>query len=124
LTPNSSCGYAAQELPALEDIFTCIDLAAGTGHDLGVRKYTPKVLRAIRRMAIYRIFSVLDRRFSYSPEIESLLSECCPHERPCYAFVVLQEELPNGTSRIVADEDTVHLHEHLHFTAIAPDDNS
>lgn len=37
---------------------------------------------------------------------------------------VLQEELPNGTSRIVGDNDEVHLHEHLRFTAIAPDDNS
>lgn len=37
---------------------------------------------------------------------------------------VLQEELPNGTSRIVGDDDTVHLREHMHFTAIAPDDNS
>jgi len=37
---------------------------------------------------------------------------------------VLQEELPNGTSRIVGDNDSVHLHEHLRFTAIAPDDNS
>lgn len=37
---------------------------------------------------------------------------------------VLQEELPNGTSRIVGDNDVVHLREHLRFTAIAPDDNS
>jgi hypothetical protein len=37
---------------------------------------------------------------------------------------VLQEELPNGTSRIVGDRDKVHLREHLRFTAIAPDDNS
>jgi hypothetical protein len=37
---------------------------------------------------------------------------------------VLQEELPNGTSRIVGDGDCVHLREHLRFTAIAPDDNS
>jgi hypothetical protein len=37
---------------------------------------------------------------------------------------VLQEELPNGTSKIVGDGDKVHLHEHLRFTAIAPDDNS
>jgi hypothetical protein len=37
---------------------------------------------------------------------------------------VLQEELPNGTSRIVGDRDRVHLREHLRFTAIAPDDNS
>lgn len=37
---------------------------------------------------------------------------------------ILQEELPNGTSRIVGDNDEVHLREHLRFTAIAPDDNS
>lgn len=37
---------------------------------------------------------------------------------------VLQEELPNGTSRIVGDADSVHLRDHLRFTAIAPDDNS
>jgi hypothetical protein len=37
---------------------------------------------------------------------------------------VLQEELPNGTSRVVGDNDEVHLREHLRFTAIQPDDNS
>jgi hypothetical protein len=37
---------------------------------------------------------------------------------------VLQEELPNGMSRIIGDFDVVHLREHLRFTAIAPDDNS
>ena len=37
---------------------------------------------------------------------------------------VLQEELPNGTSRIVGDNDEVYLRAHLRFTAIAPDDNS
>jgi hypothetical protein len=37
---------------------------------------------------------------------------------------VLQEELANGTSRIIGDGDVVHLREHLRFTAIAPDDNS
>lgn len=37
---------------------------------------------------------------------------------------VLQEELPNGTSKIIGDSDRVHLREHLRFTAIAPDDNS
>lgn len=37
---------------------------------------------------------------------------------------VLQEELPNGTSRIVGDGDTVHLRPNLRFTAIQPDDNS
>ena len=37
---------------------------------------------------------------------------------------VLQEELPNGTSKIVGDDDEVHWRAHLRFTAIAPDDNS
>jgi hypothetical protein len=37
---------------------------------------------------------------------------------------VLQEELPNGTSKVIGDNDVVHLREHLRFTAIAPDDNS
>lgn len=37
---------------------------------------------------------------------------------------ILQEELPNGMSRIIGDSDIVHLREHLRFTAIAPDDNS
>lgn len=40
------------------------------------------------------------------------------------ANFVLQEELPNGTSRIVGDTDPVHLRPHLRFTAIQPDDNS
>lgn len=37
---------------------------------------------------------------------------------------VLQEELPNGTSQIIGNEDPVRLRKHLRFTAIAPDDNS
>ena len=37
---------------------------------------------------------------------------------------VLLEELPNGTSRNVGDNDPVHLREHLRFAAIRPDDNS
>ena len=40
------------------------------------------------------------------------------------ANFILQEELPNGTSRVIGDKDVVHLREHLRFTAIAPDDNS
>ena len=37
---------------------------------------------------------------------------------------ILHQELPNGTEKIIGDHDTVKLHKHLHFTAIAPDDNS
>ena len=38
-------------------------------------------------------------------------------------FVLLMQ-LPNGSSKIVGDDDKVQLTEHLTFTAIAPDDNS
>ena len=37
---------------------------------------------------------------------------------------LLQEELANGSSRVVGDSDLVHLRPELSFTAIAPDDNS
>jgi Multiubiquitin len=37
---------------------------------------------------------------------------------------ILQLERPNGTSRVIGDNDRVHLRNHLKFTAIAPDDNS
>ena len=37
---------------------------------------------------------------------------------------ILHEELPNGTDRIVGDNDPVHLRDHLRFTAITGDDNS
>ena len=44
--------------PALEDHFTQIDMAANAGHNLGAT-YSPKKLRAIRRLTIHRIFSLL-----------------------------------------------------------------
>lgn len=37
---------------------------------------------------------------------------------------VLQQELPNGSSKIIGDRDKVQLRNHMRFTAIAPDDNS
>ena len=40
------------------------------------------------------------------------------------ANFVLQEDLPNGTSRTIGDDDHVDLREGMKFTAIAPDDNS
>jgi hypothetical protein len=38
----------------IEDIFTCIDLSANTGHHLGP-KYSPSDLRSVRRGLIVRI---------------------------------------------------------------------
>lgn len=37
---------------------------------------------------------------------------------------VLQEELANGTSKVIGDNDEVKLNKNSSFTAIAPDDNS
>ena len=37
---------------------------------------------------------------------------------------MLQVELPNGTGKVIGDNDKILLREHLSFTAIAPDDNS
>lgn len=43
------------------------------------------------------------------------------HIQPTF---VLQLEQPNGTSKVIGDADTVRVHNHMSFTAIAPDDNS
>lgn len=37
---------------------------------------------------------------------------------------VLQVELPNGTGKIIGDDDKITLRDHMSFTAIQPDDNS
>jgi hypothetical protein len=47
--------------PTLEDHFTQIDMAANSGHHLGAT-YSPKKLRAIRRLTIHRIFTLLKSR--------------------------------------------------------------
>lgn len=62
----------SEPLPSLEDYFTCIDLSANTGHHLGIR-YTPKMLRAIRRMTVHRILQVLDLKYQPVPSIARLL---------------------------------------------------
>ena len=37
---------------------------------------------------------------------------------------VLQQEMPNGTGKVIGNDDKVVIREHLSFTAIEPDDNS
>lgn len=37
---------------------------------------------------------------------------------------VLQQELANGSSKVIGDADPVKIHHKMSFTAIAPDDNS
>src|SRR5690606_21503048 len=43
---------------------------------------------------------------------------------PIQINFVLQQELPNGSGKIVGDGDIVRLRKGMSFTAIAPDDNS
>ena len=53
-------GWApGRPVPTLEDHFTQIDLAANSGHHLGP-SYPPKLLRALRRFTIHRVFKILD----------------------------------------------------------------
>ena len=63
----------------------------------------------------------LDGQKASGAEIKAAAIAQGVHIQPNF---VLQEELPNGTSKIIGDFDEVHLREHLRFTAIAPDDNS
>ncbi len=46
------------------------------------------------------------------------------HGVPIQPNFVLQQELPNGTSKVIGNDDKVDVRENLSFTAIAPDDNS
>jgi len=52
---------AEDDWPPLEDLFTCIDLAANTGHHLG-SKYSAAKLRTVRRCLIVRIIRMLHNR--------------------------------------------------------------
>jgi hypothetical protein len=78
-------------IPTLEDIFTMIDLSAGTGHALGPQN-SPKHLRGLRRLLIYRVFSILDRQYKHSTEIDQLLRKLyeIDHET---SFVVLNWDI-------------------------------
>jgi NAD-dependent SIR2 family protein deacetylase len=82
------------ELPSLEDIFTCIDLSASTGHNLGFNS-EPRVLRALRRMLIYRIFSILDQYYDSSDDIKKLLKAFCNSHNSYYRcnFIVLNWDI-------------------------------
>lgn len=60
---DHSKSASAKYWPELEDIFTCIDLAANTGHHLGAL-YSPAELRTVRRVLIARIMRMLHRKYS------------------------------------------------------------
>lgn len=53
----------AQFWPELEDIFTCVDLSANTGHHLGPR-YPPALLRTVRRALLARTVRMLRHTYA------------------------------------------------------------
>ena len=81
----------ANPIPTFEDMFTMIDISAGSGHSLG-RSLTPKRLRAIRRMLIYRLFAILDRRFEHSTNITKILDKSVLKPNTSH-FVVLNWDI-------------------------------
>ena len=58
---DHSTSAGAEFWPDLEDIFTCVDLSANTGHNLGAT-YPPAELRTVRRALLYRITIMLRER--------------------------------------------------------------
>jgi hypothetical protein len=52
--------------PPLEDVFTCIDMAANTGHHLGFAD-SPRDLRTARRVLLSRVMWMLEERYSAAP---------------------------------------------------------
>jgi hypothetical protein len=82
---------AGDPLPTFEDIFTMIDLAAGTGHSLGCA-FTPKKLRAVRRMLVLRLFGILDLHFAPSPNIVKILRTLISRRNTTH-FVVLNWDI-------------------------------
>lgn len=79
-------------LPTFEDIFTTIDLAANSGHSLG-KSFTPKKLRAIRRMLIHRLFGILNRRSYRSANIEKIVRTYVSSRRNSTHFIVLNWDI-------------------------------
>jgi hypothetical protein len=52
----------AKYWPDLEDLFTCVDLSANSGHHLG-SAFPPAHLRTVRRAMLSRIVRMLDQRY-------------------------------------------------------------
>jgi hypothetical protein len=59
---DHSVKASAKRWPDLEDIFTCVDLAANSGHHLG-STFSPGDLRTVRRAMLSRIIRMLDQKY-------------------------------------------------------------
>ncbi len=59
---DHSTKAGAKYWPDLEDIFTCVDLSANSGHHLG-GTFAPADLRTVRRAILSRIMRMLDQKY-------------------------------------------------------------
>lgn len=63
---NDAFGHSkrakAKYWPELEDLFTCVDLSANSGHNLG-SSFSPAHLRTVRRALLSRIIRMLEQRY-------------------------------------------------------------
>jgi hypothetical protein len=86
--------HDGNNIPTLEDIFTCIDLSSATGHCLG-HLYAPQKLRALRRFLINRIFKILELKYKESGELVDFLKNTCRKDDDNYScnFVVLNWDI-------------------------------
>jgi hypothetical protein len=57
-----SLNASAGKWPDLEDVFTCVDLSANSGHHLG-HAFAPADLRTVRRVILSRIVRMLDQAY-------------------------------------------------------------
>jgi hypothetical protein len=93
--------------PDLEDLFTCIDLSANSGHHLG-NEHSPSVLRTVRRALIARTIRMLRQAYEQKQRkpdekwraLESLLGEIAASTN---AFISLNWDT-------VAEERMLELH--------------
>ncbi len=78
--------------PSLEEMFTMLDLSANNGHNLG-RPFQPKRLRALRRMMIYRVLTILRPPKAMQASLTTLLQHFVSTENPSCSFVVLNWDI-------------------------------
>ncbi|GAE86879.1 hypothetical protein [Acetivibrio straminisolvens] len=81
-------GFEKDIYPELDDLLTCMDISTNSEHHLGI-KYSPIHLRALKRLIIYRIFSILEDSFTYSREVDKLIRFFIEHGLEDTGFLVL-----------------------------------
>ena len=99
---------AARDWPPLEDVFTSLDLAANSGHNLG-SGYSASDLRTVRRALLIRIIYMLNERYVHhrsdpAPEREALrqLFGAFPRERAAFLSMNWDTVIERGLERAQA----------------------